>query len=280
MPICSILTALVCTTRILGVALVLMWWAADAVRAQQSQIQIAYDPPTNAQLQPIYQRLKQRAVLEEMQAFLAPLHLPRPLTIKTAQCGTTTLQRHPPNTATICYEMVASIEKLVSQNTSDRNLAQSVIKGAFIQTALHETSRAIFEVLDVPIWGRERDAADRLAALIMTQFGEDVSFTAINGTADLFMWSNKTWTGSDFSDTGSPDYQRFFNYVCVAYAAAPLMFGDLVDRGILPKRRAERCQGEYDQIRRAFDLRIMPYVDPDLLIKIRATPWLTWAPPK
>jgi hypothetical protein len=54
----------------------------------------------------------------------------------------------------------------------------------------------------------------------------------------------------------------------------------MVDRGILPKRRAERCQGEYDQIRRAFDLRIMPYVDPDLLIKARATPWLNWAPPK
>jgi hypothetical protein len=262
--------------------LALTCWAAvvAAAPAQQSQTKVAYDAPTNAQLQPIYQQLKQRAVLEEMQAFLTPLHLPRPLTIKTAQCGTTTLARPQADTATVCYEMIAAIEKLVSQRTSDRDLAQSVIIGAFIQTALHETSRAIFEILSVPIWGRERDAADRLAALIMTQFGEDVSRTAILGTADLFMWSDKTWTGSDFSDTGSPDYQRFFNYVCIAYAAAPLQFGDLVNRGILPKRRAERCQGEYDQVRRAFDLRIMPYVDPDLLIKARATPWLNWTPPK
>jgi hypothetical protein len=280
MRISSIIAALVCAARILAVAVVLTWWAADGARAQQSQLQIGYDPPTNAQLQPIYQRLKQRAVLEEMQAFLAPLHLPRPLTIKTAQCGATTLDRRPPNTAVVCYEMVAAIEKIVAQHTSDHNAAQSVIMGAFVQTALHETSRAIFEVLDVPIWGRERDAADRLAALIMTQFGEDVSSAAIFGTADLFMWSDKTWTGSDFSDTGSPAYQRFFNYVCIAYAAAPLQFGDLVERGFLPKRRSDRCQGEYDQIRRAFDLRIMPYVDPDLLIKARATPWLSWAPPK
>jgi hypothetical protein len=268
------------TTHSLITAAALMWSAVSQAPAQQSPVQVAYDAPTNAQLQPIYQRLKQRAVLEEMQVFLTPLHLPRPLTIKTAQCGATTLQQRPADTATVCYEMIAAIERLVSQRASDRNLAQSVIIGAFIQTALHETSRAIFEILDVPIWGRERDAADRLAALIMTQFGEDVSRTAITGTADLFMWSDKTWTGSDFSDTGSPDYQRFFNYVCIAYAAAPLQFGDMVDRGILPKRRAERCQGEYDQIRRAFDLRIMPYVDPDLLIKARATPWLNWAPPK
>ncbi len=268
------------TTHSLLTAAVLMCSAGSQAPAQSSQVQVAYDAPTNAQLQPIYQRLKQRAVLEEMQAFLTPLHLPRPLTIKTAQCGTTTLPQRPADTATVCYEMIAAIERLVGQRTSDRNLAQSVIIGAFVQTALHETSRAIFEILDVPIWGRERDAADRLAALIMTQFGEDVSRTAIIGTADLFMWSDKTWTGSDFSDTGSPDYQRFFNYVCIAYAAAPLQFGDMVDRGILPKRRAERCQGEYDQIRRAFDLRIMPYVDPDLLIKARATPWLNWTPPK
>ena len=267
------------THRLIAVA-VLIWSAAAAAPAQQSQVQVAYDAPTNAQLQGVYQRLKQRAVLEEMQTFLTPLHLPQPLTIKTAQCATVTLQRRPPGTATVCYEMIAAIEKLVSQRTSDGALAQSVIMGAFIQTALHETSRAIFEILDVPIWGRERDAADRLAAFIMTQFGEDVSHTAIIGTADLFMWSNKTWTGSDFSDTASPDYQRFFNYVCIAYAAAPLQFGDLVERGILPKRRAERCQGEYDQIRKAFNLRIMPYVNPDLLIKARATPWLNWTPAK
>ena len=139
---------------------------------------------------------------------------------------------------------------------------------------------AIFDVLQVPIWGRESDGADRLAALIMTQFGEDVAQTTIVGTAQLFMWSNKKWTGSDFAAANSPDYQRFFNYVCVAYAASPLQFGGLVDNGILPKHRAERCDGEYAQIRKAFDLRIMPYVDPDLLIKVRSTPWLSWTPAK
>jgi hypothetical protein len=76
------------------------------------------------------------------------------------------------------------------------------------------------------------------------------------------------------------ELQYFFNYVCVAYAASPLQFGGLVDNGILPKHRAERCDGEYAQIRKAFDLRIMPYVDPDLLIKVRSTPWLSWTPAK
>jgi Putative metallopeptidase len=253
--------------------------AAPAM-SQQSQVKIAYEPPTEPQLRPIYEQLKQRAVLEELQYFLTPLRLPRPITVRTAQCGATTLPYTPQGPATICYEMVAAIGQIAAAHTQDQQLRQTVILGAFIETALHETANAIFDVLQVPIWGREGDAADRLAALIMTQFGEEVAQTAIVGTAQLFMWSDKRWTGSDFAVADSPDYQRFFNYVCIAYAAAPLQFGGLVDDGLLPKRRARRCGDEYGQIRKAFDLRIMPYVDPDLLIKVRSTPWLNWTPAK
>jgi hypothetical protein len=42
---------------------------------------------------------------------------------------------------------------------------------------------------------------------------------------------------------------------------------------ILPKDRADQCRDEYTQIRSAFNLRIMPYVDPDLLVQVRATKW-------
>jgi hypothetical protein len=266
--------------RSIATAFALLWLAFStvSVAAQSSPIDIAYEAPTDASFRPIYDRLKQRAVLEELRVLLTPLRLPRPLLVRTAQCGTLTLPYKPGGPATVCYEMVEAVENLVVQHTQDQALRQTVISGAFIEMVLHETARGIFDILQVPIWGREHDAADRLAALIMTQFGEDVTRVAILGTSNLFMWSERKWTGSDFSDIASPEYQRFFNYVCIAYVAAPLDFGDLDDRGILPKRRAQRCEGEYEQIRKAFNLRIMPYVDPELLIKIRSTNWLKWNP--
>jgi len=254
--------------------------AQPASGQQQPRIKISYEEPTNAQLRPIYERLKQRAVLEELQAFLAPLRLPRELTVSTAQCGATSVRFRPQGAAIVCYEMVQAIEELAAKHAKDAKLRQAVITGAFIETVLHETARAMFEILEVPIWGREQDAADRLAALIMVQFGEDVARVTIEGTADLFIWSDKKWTGSDFSEPASPQAQRFFNYVCIAYAAAPLQFGELVKKGILPKGRAQRCEGEYEQIRKAFNLRIMPYVDPEALVRLRATSWLIWQPNK
>src|SRR5258708_39110884 len=53
----------------------------------KSMIKIEYKAPTDKKLEPIYQRLKAREVLERMQAFLAPLRLPQPLNVITSQCG-------------------------------------------------------------------------------------------------------------------------------------------------------------------------------------------------
>ena len=68
---------------------------------------------------------------------------------------------------------------------------------------------------------------------------------------------------------------------CAAYGGDPKTFEFLVkfdkaknEKPIIPENRSKRCWGEYQQARLAFNLRIMPYVDPDLLIKVRSMPWL------
>ena len=54
---------------------------------------------------------------------------------------------------------------------------------------------------------------------------------------------------------------------------ASLSEGQAIGDFALPAARAKRCAGEFEQVRKAFNLRIMPYVDPELLIAIRARPW-------
>ena len=110
--------------------------------------------------------------------------------------------------ATVCYELIDQIERFAASHTRDANLAQTVITGAFVQATLHETAHALFDILEVPIWGREDDAADRLSALIMMQFGDDVANVVMYGTQILFRWSDQKWTGNAFASEVSPDYQR------------------------------------------------------------------------
>jgi hypothetical protein len=244
---------------------------------QNPNVEIVYKEPRSAVFKPIAERVKQRRVLEQLRVFLAPLRLPRKLTVNVEECGAPFREYKPQGPVVICYEVIDQIEKVAAK--ADGSIRERVLIGAFVQAAFHETAHAVFDILQVPVWGRANDAADRLAAFIMVHFGEDVAMQTILGTAAFFRLSGHTWTGSEFAEVNSPEAQRFYNYLCIALGGAPKSFDFLVNpkdkqEQLLPGRRAERCQNEFEQVRMAFNLRIMPYVDPDILVKVRAIQWL------
>jgi hypothetical protein len=273
--------AIMIAAGLISVALAAAGPAMAQDRTAGGRITVEYEP---SQFSAVNSAVKQQHVLEELQAFLAPLRLPRDLKITTADCGGLKSPYQSGQPVKICYELINQIadaaKKIYPQDT---DLQAVVIVGAFMQAAFHEVAYAIFDILQVPIWGRADDAADRLAALIMVELGEDVEKVAIYGSTALFKWSAtsaKTWTGSSFADTASTDAQRYFNYLCIAAAADFPNFGGFVQNGTIPASRAGDCAHEFEQIRHAFDLRIMPFVDPDALVRNKATQWLQWAPGK
>jgi hypothetical protein len=265
--------------------LILSGWAMAGASAQvesarqtsNSQVEISYLQPQKREYQPIYNRLKDRKVLEDLRHFLAPLRLPRKLTIQVDQCGAAHRPYRFDGVATICYELVEQIGRVAAGLSPD--FRASATAGAFIQATMYEVAHVILDLLQFPLWGRAGDAADRLAAFVLLHFGEDLAIRTIVGTAIFFDASKKTWTGSAFADVDSPEEQRFYNYLCIAYGGAPLSFNFLVvseqnREPMLPTARARRCWSEYEQVRKAFNLRIMPFVDPELLVFVRSRDWL------
>ena len=63
------------------------------------------------------------------------------------------------------------------------------------------------------------------------------------------------------------------NVILSNYGGDPITFDNLATGGALPEYRAPQCAREYAQIRDAFNLRLMPFVDPDRLVKARARTW-------
>jgi Putative metallopeptidase len=250
--------------------------AQGTTAPENPQVEISYRPPQKREYQPMYNRLKERKVLEELRQFLAPLRLPKKLTVQIDQCGA---QRRPykDGVATICYELIEQIERVATRLSADSRT--SAVAGAFVQATMYEIAQAILDILDFPVWGRAGDAADRLSAFVMLSFDEELAIRTITATATFFDASKKTWTGSAFADVNSPEEQRFYNYLCIAYGGEPISFRFLVTAGqnedpILPIPRARRCRGEYEQVRKAFNLRIMPFVDPQMLVAVRSREWL------
>src|SRR5262249_33160488 len=75
-------------------------------------IDIAYVEPKDEGFRPIYRRLKDRRVLEQLQQFLAPLRLPAKINVSMDQCGRPFALRRPGGPVMICYEYIDQIERL------------------------------------------------------------------------------------------------------------------------------------------------------------------------
>jgi len=112
---------------------------------------------------------------------------------------------------------------------------------------LHETSHAVFDLLKVPILGREEDAADSLAAFLLLRAGEGLARRVLGGAAWMYLHDSKGRMpdDSDFSDVHGLDSQRFYNVLCMAHGSDPASFKGIVEKGYLPKERAEGCADEF-----------------------------------
>ena len=224
------------------------------------KIEVFYSEPTSARLKPIYERLKQRRVLERLAIFLSPIKLTLPLKISTAECGGMTRAHSRANGATVCYEFVEEVKRLAQPGSGLTK--EKVVAGAFAQGTLYRVSLAIIDILDVPVWGRYTDAADRLTANLMLEFGPDVAQMTFRGAYQFFLTAakqGKIWDGSDFAATRSPDKQRMYNYLCMAFGHEILrnegsnaaIYPSVLDGSTVAEfavalgPRLRRCVGEY-----------------------------------
>jgi hypothetical protein len=239
---------------------------------KNNQVEIAYLEPTNSDHRPIYERLKARQVLEELQLFLAPLKLPHKLSVKVQGCRGVVNAWYSNREIVLCYEYVHWIERLAPPSNTPEVTREDAIVGPFVQVVLHEIAHALIDILQIPVLGREEDAADQLAAFIMLQFGKEAARRTLTGAAHLYRMDSAAAdpTHDDFSDVHGTAAQRFYNTLCMAYGADPSTFNDFVQKKLLPKLRADNCAREYNQIQYAFRMLVLPYIDQELMAKIQA----------
>jgi hypothetical protein len=244
---------------------------------KNDKIEFKYEPPAKPALKAIYERLRKRQFLEQLKEFLSPLRLPVPLKITALECGVTnSFWWDRLHGLQLCYEWPDWVERLApAVRTPEGFSREDVITGAFLQVTLHELGHGLFDIYDVPIFGREEDAADQIAGFIMTQFGKDVARRLLPGTA--YFWKSTylhPWPHELYSDEHGNPLQRSYNNLCIAYGGDKAAFQDIVQSGLLPAARAATCEHEFLQIRNAFAKTIFPHIDPVLMHEVQRRQWL------
>ena len=242
--------------------------------AGEGPIHIEYEEPKDAALKDIYTLVKERKGLETFRELLSPFRLPEDLYIKAVGCDGVPnayffREKNDQATIRICYEYLKEVRKLPKETTKDGIEPHDALLGQLLFALMHEFGHAAFDIYQVPVFGRQEDAADQFSTYIMLQFGGEKAHRLIKGAAysykgfikDLKDKPKVTVPLAAFSsDHGSPE-ERFYNLVCIAYGWDPKIFAHVVDKGYLPEHRAKVCKYEYGNLRFAFRKMITPHID-------------------
>jgi hypothetical protein len=170
-------------------------------------------------------------------------------------------------------------EKAAKETTPSGIAPIDTLIGPFVDVFLHEAGHATFGILQIPVFGREEDAADQFSTYVMLKLDKDEARRLVLGSAYQYkgdlLSPTVTLTQQTFADEHGTSAQRFFNLLCIAYGFDPKLFSDVVEKGFLPEDRAVSCQREYKQLSYAFDTLIGPHIDRQLARKLHKS----WLPP-
>jgi hypothetical protein len=264
---------------VMAVLALLAATATAAADLKPNRIDIQYVPPKSSDHESLYKRVQERRRLEIIRHMLAPLRLPRRLLLKTEGCDGEVNAWYDDGAITVCYEFLGWVlQAAPEQTTPDGIVPIDAVAGPVIQIILHEAGHAVFDLLKIPIFGREEDAADQFSAYVMLMAGKDEVRRLISGAAYQFksgvQSESQNIATKRFADVHGTFAQRFYNILCLAYGADEELFKDIMANGYLPKDRAEGCSDEYANVAYAFKTLIGPYIDRKLAAKHKK-----WLPP-
>lgn len=115
----------------------------------------------------------------------------------------------------------------------------------------HEMGHALIDLMGLPVFGQEEDAAD-VASVILTDYLWEpdaalaIAYDASFGFAAEAMMGAQEGYDIAWWDVHGPDEQRFYNTVCLFYGADPEARDDFAEDMGLPEDRAETCEEEFE----------------------------------
>lgn len=253
--------------------------ATELALAEPAKVLIEYVPPTDPKHEPLSKWIKERELLERMQMVLSPFSLRFSVTLRLKGCGERNAwYDYQDHSVTICYEYLQDVmDNAPTETTPNGVTREDAIMGPTTEVFLHEFAHMLFDQYKMPLLGNPEDSADAVAAYTMMQCGPKFARAAIGGVALMYARKAKE-QNKDFDRTKNYylaeahplSQSRFYTLLCYAYGGDPKNFAHVVDKGYLPKWRAEGCHNDYERIKYAFQTLFRPHIDTDKWKQVHA----------
>ena len=138
------------------------------------------------------------------------------------------------------------------------------VSGNMLFVLLHELGHTTIGELDLPVLGKEEDAADSFASLtlihIKSEFSEHVLAEAAKGWFMADRRDKKDGEPVVYYDEHGLNQQRAYQIVCYMVGADPVRFKDLAEETKLPQDRRESCSADYRKAAKSWGVLLQPHV--------------------
>lgn len=185
------------------------------------------------------------------------LRIPADITLSTEHCEEPNASYRPDlKRVTLCYELFRALSERFAGEVSGDYL----VTGTLVFALMHELGHALIDVLQLPTTGREEDAVDQLATILLLNqgaIGDSLAFGAVG-----WFLNNAEASQLDdlaLADDHGLDKQRVYNIVCWIYGRDPDRYPEVIAQGWLPEHRADGCPTEYNRLRKSWAQLLSPY---------------------
>lgn len=222
-------------------------------------VRLAWPADADARYAAYGDALRDEGDLEAWVARLnAQLAVPRDVPVRHAECGMQNAYYSPTEgEVVLCWELLDLIGRIMEDPsfTPEENARAAGSTWLFI--LFHEVGHALVDALQIPITGREEDAVDDLATLLLIDAG--AADAAVDAAVFWLLIDDGEVSTSEFADEHSLNQQRFYSILCTVYGSDPGGHAWIVQERLLPLARAERCAGEFERKAASWDALLAPW---------------------
>lgn len=121
----------------------------------------------------------------------------------------------------------------------------------------HEVGHLLFHQLELPVLGREEDAADNLATWTLLRLGTERAEQVLKDAAEGWVLSGLAYDSGggegDFAAAHSLDKQRAYQIVCLMIGMDDDAYRPIANEYRLDRDRQKSCQWDYDMVNRSLE---------------------------
>ena len=219
-----------------------------------------------------YELLKASETRSLAKSLATAFELPNPLLIKGVNgFGGGPFYNPEDNSITLPYEFPAVVfNVIVESNPKGTPTEWGEAAGAVNSFILaHEFGHALIHNFELPVLGREEDAADGLSTVVLLK-AEEGALYAIDAAEfwEAFSGRQDPPALAEYADNHSFDRQRADNILCWVAGSDEGILEAFLENEILPEDRLAACPGEWELLRSSAE----QVLDPHLVNGANLTP--------